>query len=186
MEGWSAYVYADEITALSLNTGSRVYITRFTLDYDNQPAYANGSKDNPLKLTEVTHRDLTKMSITTENESNKLMNDSLDLFYSPYVHMSTLGPYLNLAGNIRKEGAPVFEMVQIPSDSKDTLKYELKMGYRVAPNEKESDSYLSSVLLPDIEKGKEQVVTVKFRAKRKGGTNGKFMNDSVWVATYKK
>lgn len=186
MEQLYNFYYADEINndGATLKKGDRIYVEEFAVDYDHQPSGVTGQKTNPLQMTAVKFQKVESLPILTPSDQTSLMKDSLELFYSPYVTVTTIGPYLNMTGSVMAKGDAKYALV-FDKMVKDTIFYDFRAQYITTPSEKDTENYLFSCPLTNVStSSSRQYIKVNFAAKKKNGQNGAFKGKSTWEGSF--
>lgn len=179
MDATQAYYFADEFLNKDMEIGDRYLLQKLTVNNDEQPAGATGAINTPILMTEVsTEKVDTKPFIMESVEDPTLANDSVELFYSPYIIRSKTSyntyTYITFSGAVLKKADPDFRLVftgrieDANNKGKDTLCYEFK-----ATNLKEGEkgvyeSYAQCFNLDPMPS--EQIVKIYYYGKRYQGS----------------
>lgn len=190
MDATQGYYYADEFLTKKMQIGDRYLLQRLTVNYDEQPAGATGQITSPLLLTEVASEKVSVKVETSETEEElKLANDSLELFYPPYINHSKTSlathTYITFSGAVYKKSDSNFRLVykgRIPDSNnqgKDTLCYDFKMNYTKAGENDAYDPYVQCFMLGQIPS--DQIVKISYTSKRYQDTGANKMTNSYCI-----
>lgn len=182
----TTYYFSNEISAASnLGVGSRVFLNSFTIDYDNQPAGANGTKTAPMEMIAVSYEKLQlKYSVEKSSFTDAIVTDTLPNFYPPYVAATKdFGDYLNFSGYIHDGVDPIFTLVFNGVNS-DTVYYDLKVTYGKKPANNKYAVFVESFRVSEL--GSRNILKVNFRSKAYPYNPSVFVNDSTCVFEFKR
>lgn len=181
---WGGYYYADEFLNSSQvgGVGSRILLSSLTINYDNQPVGATGTKEKPIQLSEI--QGLSKVDVSNViyplPDEPELQNDSLEMFYTPLIAATSIErTYLTIHGNVLKNSVPKFRLIERETLSgsgegaMDTLCFELQTTYQIVPETKDTyDFFVHSFVMPRLES--EQMIKIQYASKRVNNQFGNF------------
>lgn len=192
IDATGAYYFADEFLGKELNVGERCLLEQLTVNNDEQPAGATGSQTQPIKMIEVTSRKVnTKDFIQESQEDETLANDSLELFYAPYINIAKISSssqtFITFSGATLKKADPDFRLVfkgrlENPTEAaKDTLWFEFKATNDKVGEKGVYEAYAQCFNLMNVKS--EQIVKVSFAAKKYQSLEANKINSSYCVIT---
>ncbi|MDO5571310.1 MAG: hypothetical protein Q4F97_07570 [Bacteroidales bacterium] len=139
------YFYSEAVTnsLVNLNIGDRIYLTKFTIDYDNQESGVNGSLSKPYKMTNVTFEKIEVSPVLNSQDVPTEATDKLTYFDYPYIVNTTQGYYMNLAGTYPKGSNPKFYLSS-EGVVNDTIVYTLNQKYTSNDTSMETEVFINT------------------------------------------
>ena len=180
------YYYAEEINNNSnYNTGDRLILNTYSINYTQQPNYNNGTKSSPYLFTDVSYEKIPFSSFIHKSDDSELvLNDTILFFGLPYIVNSDLGySILTLKGNTYTNSNTQYDLI-FEESRNDTMVYTFKPVFNNAITTDKADFFRHSFSI--IPTSSLQIVEVKFAAKNRDRylTNyAQFSGDSIVYVT---
>lgn len=163
--------------------GDRLYFRYFQINYDEQPAGADGSKTAPFEMSYVSYELMPPCEqVDPSSEVEALASDPIDFLYAPYVESTTIGNcYLNLKCILPSGCDPKINLIYRRTNS-DTIFYDLKTTFQKHENYYQTNMFVETIRLKNLqEKG---LIHLSFRADEIDYVDGIFKSDSTCVIPY--
>lgn len=186
------YYFADELlptNLIDLSVGDRILLHTTTINYDEQPAGANGSQAAPFFMTAVDFSVMPTSYIMDAVLDPETKNDTLSIMYPPAVTKSDAGNFITVQVVAPKNSLPEMRMVFVKkraaasSSEKDTLEYELKTKYERVGDATQGEVGFHSFRIMS-EPASLQPLLIKYSAKRFFATEYMAATDSTFVIRY--
>lgn len=171
-------------SAVSLSYGDRVYLLTLTIDYDNQPAGATGSKTNPLQMTNVQHLKLEK-DFVKHGDGSLLVSDKLEAFYTPYAVETKAGTFMNLGGYTKKDAKPSHYLF-FDRQSNDTLYYSYKVKLGAEGVDKTYEQFIKTYEMVGLPSECKINITFNSKERPTNSTGIVYPTDSTCVFSFKR
>lgn len=161
----NAYIFSNDINAKTdLKKGDRFFISYMTLDLDNQPANAKGSKTNPFRFDGMTFEKINLFESEFMNEDHtEAYQDTLISIINPIFGFANVNDtynkgsyYLSFAGGVPGGSKPEFDLVyDYTKNNGDTVYYEFRVKYTEHGITEKPESFINSFRInnPINEKG---------------------------------
>lgn len=166
----ACHFFSNDVNAKTeLQKGDRFFISYMTLDFDNQPSNAQGTKTNPYRLDGMTFEkvNVSESDFIDETHNGAHQDTIVDIVSPVFAHSTLNGGtyFLSFAGGVPAGSKPELELLyDYSKTSNDTLFYELRVVYGAVGSDEKNETFMHSFKIDNIVKEKG-VIVVNYYAK---------------------
>lgn len=163
--------------------GDRLYFRYFEINYDRQPAGADGSFSQPYEIVDLIYEPMEVFEPVVPNEEvNALENNKLNWFFAPYLEQTTIKRnYLNLSFAIPERTKPEFNLIYQGTQG-DTLLYDFKTTFTENPNSQIQVYHIETFEMKDLPTAGYLQIT--FNSKNYDSRISGFLSDSTFILPF--